>query len=391
MRSIVLEADGERLTARLSEVESPSLPNAAWARVAVRSCGICGSDLHMFHGSTGSLPILGALMALPANLGHEIAGVVVEAGTECDVAVGTRVAVDPTLGCAARGIEPPCAKCAADAPSVCENLASRVLTPGFLIGYTQGLGGGWADQVVVHRSMLHALPDSLPDEIATLHEPFSIAIHGLLRRPPRPGEPVLVSGAGIIGLGAIAGARALFPDSEVIAIAKHEHQAVAAEAVGASRVVRPAADGGHLHELARLSGTRVVGVGDDAVLAGGFPYVVEAVGTPQAVTQALRIVDGRGTVLLLGIPGVVEVDLTTIWLKEVALVGSVFHARDPGALGGDAIHSIDRAIEVLAANPDRFRRLVTHEFALEDHREALRVAYARGEERAIKVVFRPGR
>ena len=54
-----------------------------------------------------------ALMSLPANLGHEIAGVVVEAGAACDVALGSRVAVDPTLGCAVRGIEPPCAKCAA--------------------------------------------------------------------------------------------------------------------------------------------------------------------------------------------------------------------------------------------------------------------------------------
>src|SRR5690606_27422451 len=118
--------------------------------------------------------------------------------------------------------------------------------------------------------------------------------------------PILVSGAGIIGLGAIAGARALFPESEVVAIAKHEHQALAAEAVGATRVVRTEAGGGHLQELARLAGTRVVGAGTDVMLAGGFPYVVEAVGTPQAVTQALRLVDGRGTVVLLGIPGVVE-------------------------------------------------------------------------------------
>lgn len=389
MRSIVLEADGAKLAARLTEVDAPALPGAAWARVAVRSCGICGSDLHMFHGSTGALPLLASLMPLPVNLGHEIAGVVVEAGAGCEVSVGSRVAVDPTIGCEVRGIDPPCAKCAADRPSVCENLASGIGTPGFLLGYTQGLGGGFADEVVVHRSMLHSLPDSVPDEIATLHEPFSIAIHGLLRRPPRSGEPVLVSGAGIIGLGAIAGARALFPESEIVAIAKHDHQALAAEAVGATHVVRPAADGSHLHELARLSGTRVVGRGIEAVLAGGFPYVVEAVGTPQAVTQALRIVDGRGTVLLLGIPGVVEVDLTTIWLKEVALVGGVFHARDRGANDGDVAHSVDRAIAVLAAAPDRFRRLVTHEFPLEDHREAFRTAYARGDERAIKVVLRP--
>lgn len=390
MRSIVLELEGDKLAARLTEVPSPALPGEAWARVAVRGCGICGSDLHMFHGSTGSLQLLGSLTPLPVNLGHEIAGVVVETGPGCGIAVGTRVAVDPTIGCTVRGIEPPCAKCAADMPSICENLASQVLTPGFLIGYTQGLGGGWADEVLAHASMLHPLPAGLPDEIATLHEPFSIAIHGLLRQSPRRGEPILVSGAGIIGLAAIAGARALFPESKVVAIAKHEHQADAAVALGAHRVIRPDAAGGHLHELARLAGTRVVGQGVDRFLAGGFPYVVEAVGTPQAVTQALRIVDGRGTVLLLGIPGIVEIDLTTIWMKEVALVGGVFHARDPGAHGGATEHSVDRALELLAARADTCRRLVTHEFALEDYREALATAYARGDRRAIKVVLRPG-
>lgn len=389
MRSIQLEAAGSSLAARLIEIEPPALPGAAWARVAVRGCGICGSDLHMFHGTAGSFPLLGYLMPLPVDLGHEIAGVVIETGGECSVPLGTRVAIDPTIGCVVRGIDPPCAKCAAGMPSVCVNIGSKVLTPGFLIGYTQGLGGGWSDQMVAHASMLHPLPDAVPDAIATLHEPLSIAIHGLLRQPPRRGDPVLVAGAGVIGLSAIAGARALFPESEVIAIAKHDHQIAAAEALGAARVVKPAADGGHLHELARISGTRVVGQGADAFLAGGFPYVVEAVGTARAVTEALRFVDGRGTMLLLGIPGLVNVDLTPIWLKEVTVVGGVFHATDADPHGGARAHSTDRALALLAGAAARFAPVVTHEFALEDHAEALATAYNRGERRAIKVVFRP--
>jgi threonine dehydrogenase-like Zn-dependent dehydrogenase len=327
-------------------------------------------------------------MPLPVNLGHEIAGVVIEAGSDCPIRPGTRVAVDPTIGCVVRGIDPPCAKCAAGMPSVCRNMGSKVLTPGFLLGYTQGLGGGWSEQVVAHASMLHPLPEGLPDEIATLHEPLSIAVHGLLRQPPRKGDPVLVAGAGIIGLSTIAAVRALFPESDVVAIAKHDHQAAAAEALGATRIVKVDPSGAHIEELARISGTRVLGQGSDAILAGGFPYVVEAVGTPQAVTQALRLVDGRGTVLLLGIPGLVDVDLTPVWLKEVALVGGLFHASDPGPHDGRIAHSIDRALEILAAGAPRFERLVTHEFRLEEYREALDTAYSRGAARAIKVVFR---
>ncbi len=389
MRSIQLELTGSTLAARLVDADPPQLPGSAWARVSVRGGGVCGSDLHLLHGDTGPMPLLGAFMPLPVNLGHEIAGVIVETGADCPIAAGTRVAVDPTIGCVVRGIHPPCVKCGAGMPSVCVNSSSHVLTPGFLLGCTQGLGGGWSEQVVAHASMLHPLPDAVPDSIATLHEPLSIALHGLLRQPPRSGDPILVLGAGIIGLLSVAAARALFPENEVYVIAKHEHQAAAADGLGATRVVRPRASGGHLQELARLSGTRVVGSGESALLAGGFPYVVEAVGTPATVTEALRVVDSRGTVLLLGIPGVVNVDLTPVWFKEVALVGSVFHAHDRAPADAQAAHSTDRAVELLARRARAFEPLVTHEFGLEDYGDALAAALNRGSSRAIKVVFRP--
>ena len=105
------------------------------------------------------------------------------------------------------------------------------------------------------------------------------------------------------------------------------------------------------------------------MLMGGFPYVVEAVGAPQSVTEALRAVAHRGTVLMLGATGVTEVDLTPIWYKEAALVGSIDHTVDagsaPGLAGGAGRHSVDRALDILAAGllPDDV--VVTHEFALE--------------------------
>ena len=105
------------------------------------------------------------------------------------------------------------------------------------IGFTAGLGGGWADQVLAHRSMLHPIPDAVPDAIASLHEPVSVAVHGLLRKPPRDGDPVLVVGAGIIGLAAVAAVRALFPACEVTVSARHEYQGDAARAAGAHHVV----------------------------------------------------------------------------------------------------------------------------------------------------------
>ena len=127
-------------------------------------------------------------------LGHEIAGRVIEAGPGARVPVGTRVAVDPCIPCAARGIDPPCANCARGWTSSCLNLDSRIVTGGRTLGFTQGLGGGWAEQALAHASMLHPLPDAVPDRGASLYEPVSIACHGLLRAAPDDGDPVLVVG-----------------------------------------------------------------------------------------------------------------------------------------------------------------------------------------------------
>ena len=329
----------------------------------------------------------------PFVLGHETAGRVVEAGAGCSVETGTRVVVDPCIPCLPRGIDPPCANCARGWTSSCLNLDSRILSSGRSLGYTMDLGGGWADTVLAHESMLHPLPDAIAERGASLYEPVSIACHGLMRARPNDGDPVLVVGAGIIGLATLAALRGLFPHSPVTVLARHPHQGAAATACGADHVVLGDPDSGHWEELAALSGSRVIGRKRHQMLMGGFPYVVEAVGSPQSVTEALRAVAQRGTVLLLGAAGISEVDLTPVWYKEAALVGSIDHTVDassaPGLAGGPGRHSVDRALDVLSAGllPDSV--VVTHEFGLEDYRQAIETAIDRSTSHAIKVVFRP--
>ena len=246
---------------------------------------------------------------------------------------------------------------------------------------------------MAHGSMLHPIPDSIPDAGASLYEPVSIACHGLLRAGPHDGEPVLVVGAGVLGLATLAAVKGLFPRCPVTVLARHDHQAVAASAGGADHIVRTEPGSAHFDELARLTGGRVVGRKADVMLMGGFPYVVEAVGAPQSVTDALRAVAHRGTVLLLGAAGVSAVDLTPIWYKEAALVGSIDHTVDaassPRRNGAPDRHSIDRALDVLAAGLLPAELVVTHEFALDEYRQAVKTAIDRGSTHAIKVVFRP--
>jgi len=352
--------------------------------------GICGSDLHLFERNMGGAPALAAAMnvAFPFLLGHEIAGVVESAGPDCSLPAGTRVAVLPDINCEPRGIEPPCPACARGWPSGCHNAGSGVLTPGSALGFTTGLGGGWADFVVAHESMLFPLPDGVSDHAATLHEPVSIAVHGLLRAPVRDGDPVLVIGAAIIGLATVAAVRALFPSSPVTVLARHERQAEAARAVGADAVVRASEDGAHFVELAERVGARVSGRGPTSMLIGGFPYVVDAVGYANTVTDALRLVDIRGTVLLLGAAATGEYDLSPLWWKEAAFVGAARHSTDPGLDGAPSAHSIARAIEILDAGFLPSAAVITHEFPLEAHRDAITTARDR-KSGALKVVFRP--
>ena len=398
MRVARLDFVDPSFPASLAEVPEPDLPGPGWARLAVTGGGVSGGGRHFFQPTAASNLVLMPYLGLPMELGHEIVGTVLEAGPDCPFPVGARVAVDAVIACEARGIEPRCDRCRAGAVSQCRNLSSRIVSPGYAIGLTSGLGSGWADQVVAHASMLHTVPDAVPVRGETLYEPLSIAVHALLHHPPAEG-PVLVWGGGIIGLCTVAALRVLFPALDVVAVAKHAHQQAAAAALGARAVVAPEADGSHFAALAELSETAVTGGGDLSMLAGGFRYVCEAVGSAQAVTHALRSTDSRGTLLLMGLAGLAEVDLTPLWFKEQTVVGASFHGHDavPAPAGGSGAgsgdsdapvrHSVDVALEILAAG-GLPADLVTHEVRLDDFRDGIATALDRASG-AIKVVFRP--
>jgi L-iditol 2-dehydrogenase len=166
MRAVQCDFADRKFPASLVDVPEPELPGDDWARVRVDVGGICGSDLHLFTGNVGPSPTIVGFTPFPFLLGHEIGGTVIEAGDDAGVEPGTRVVVQPTVTCIARGIDPPCPPCARGDMSACQRLDSQVVTPGMAIGFTSGLGAGWAEQVVAHRSMLFRLPDAVPDRTA---------------------------------------------------------------------------------------------------------------------------------------------------------------------------------------------------------------------------------
>ena len=392
MKAVRYDFADETFPASLAEVDEPTLPTGEWARVAVSMGGICGSDLHLFAPASEGSPTLRGIAEFPFELGHEIAGTIIEVGEDCPWQVGTRVALDPIIPCRPRGIDPPCANCAKGWASSCLNFDSHVMTGGRALGYTRGLGAGWAEQVLGHSSMLHAIPDEVPEKAASLHEPISIALHGLGHRPPEEGAPVLIVGGGIIGLTALLALRAYFPDNPATVLVRYPHQAEAARACGADHVVM-GSGGAAFEELAALTGGRAVGEGDDRMLMGGFPYVIEGAGEASAVTDALRAADHRGTVLTLGAAGIAKIDMTPIWYKQLVVVGSIDHGANPSAAVGRAPegldHSVDAALDVLARRAFPPDLLVTHEFPLEGYKEAVQAALDKKASLAMKVAFRP--
>jgi threonine dehydrogenase-like Zn-dependent dehydrogenase len=237
--------------------------------------------------------------------------------------------------------------------------------------------------VVAHASQLHQAPEELDDRLIPLVEPLSVAVHGLLRRPPAGDGAALVVGAGTLGLAAVAALRALTPNVRVAVIARHEHQEQAALELGAHRVVRTDDETTLVEVLAQEVGVGVTGRGRGAMLLDGFTTVVEAVGSGETIGLAARLCAKRGVVHLLGAAARVEVDFAPFWFKELDLVGSFCHGVDSHR--GSSAHSFSRALEILGTCAP-LRRLVTHVFPLDELQRGVETAADR-DAGAIKVLL----
>lgn len=354
----------------LVEVPPPALPDDAWVRLRPRLSGICGSDLALL-GLKVSM-FVAPYQDLPGTLGHEIVA---------DIEDGGRVVVDTVLGCEARGVDP-CPSCRRFQPQVCRRFGEGM---GWLIGFAASVGGGWSEELVAPRRNVFPVPEDVSDESAVLLEPAACMLHAALLRPVRP--PVLIVGAGPMGLLGIAVLRALHPGLEVVALAKHEHQARAAEGAGAV-AVEVGGRGEHFEELAALAGARLSGPSrEHPTVRGGFPTVFECVGSPEAIDLSFRMAEERGTVILAGVSGYAEgLDLAPTWAKELEVVGSFVYGYEVAE--GRTVRTLEYLIQLLAEGRLRIGDWVTHVFPLEEYREALEVARSKASG-ALRVAFRP--
>ena len=315
MRALVLDHPG---SFRVAEVPDPT-PRATDIVVRVEACGICGTDLHILAGEFPPTPY-------PITPGHEFAGTVVARGADVrqDLPVGARVAVDPSLYCGY------CRRCRAGRDNLCENWAA--------IGDT--VDGAFAEFVAVPAVNAYRLPDHLDGQHGAMAEPLACAVHGMRRLGPVSGEPVVVIGAGTMGL-------------MMLQLLVH---AGAGPVTVVDRV-------GERLEVARKLGAAEA-VTDAAQLdEGRFGAAVDATGVPEAIEAAIGLLDRGGRMLVFGVSPAeasIRVSPFRVYNDEITITGSMAILR-----------SFGQAVDLLASGAVDPRLLLSEPLPLEGFGEAV--------------------
>ncbi len=342
MKAMVL-AEYKRL--ELVDVPQPS-PGSGEVLIRVAACGICGSDVHGYDGSSGRrIP--------PIVMGHEAAGVVAEVGAGVHSwRPGDRVTFDSTVSCGE------CAFCRRGDVNLCERRE--------VLGVSCGeyrRAGAFAEYLVVPERILYALPDAMPFAEAAMLEAISVALHAVRMAGVQGGETALIVGAGMIGLLTLQAAR-IAGCSRVLVADIDATRLRMAEVLGADEVLQ-------------LSGAEM----SREVLrrtAAGVDVALEAVGREETVTAAIESVAKGGTVVLIGnISPRVSIPLQTVVSRQLRLQGTAASAGE-----------YPQAIELVASGKIKVKPLISAVAPLEEGPRWFERLYA-NEPNLMKIVLTP--
>jgi len=344
VRAVTFRAPGE---VRVEERPEPQLSARDDAVVAIEASGICGSDLHIYHGRVKIDPGF--------TIGHEFVGTVLAAGDDV-----TRVKRgDRVLGCfhSACGT---CFFCLRGVYHKCDQM--RVFGHGELLGSLQGTQ---AEQALVPRAnlTLRKVPEGLSDEVALFAgDVAGTGYHAVTAAGLEPGDSVAVLGLGPVGLCAVQVALAAGA-GPVFAVDTVEQRLGVAKAFGATAI--------HLTEENPRDVVRKLTEGR------GVDAAIDAVGHPDALDLAIRLARKAGTVVAIGVYAEpCQVHMGLVWIKALTLRSG--HAN--------VIGHVDRVLGMLSSGVLDPSPLVTHHMSLDDAAEAYGV-YDRRE--ALKIVLTP--
>ncbi|RQW22521.1 zinc-binding alcohol dehydrogenase family protein [Bacillus sp. C1-1] len=335
MRAIQVQEPGKL---SIVEIEKPKISSPYDVLVQVQCVGICGSDVHIYHGSN-------PFTVYPRVIGHEVSGVVAELGEGVEsLQVGDRVSLEPIEFCGT------CYACRKGQQNVCESLQ--------VFGVHKD--GGMSEFVKAHEQKWHKVNKSISAEAAALIEPLTIGAQATFRGGIQPGDTVFIMGAGPTGIACLlmakeAGAYVMISDFNTVRL---EY----ATSIGADAVFQP--DKEDIEE-AIYKETK-------GELAN---VVIDAVGTAGTFEQAVRLASVAGTVVTLGFnetPSQIPSLLLT--KKELKVVGSrlqtnqfqgVVKKVNKGMIFPDELIShrfhyekVDEAFKKLEEHPEEVRKIV---------------------------------
>jgi threonine dehydrogenase-like Zn-dependent dehydrogenase len=373
----------------LVDLDDPPIVADDWLVLRNRLTGICGSDskqVLMDFGDADDNPMT-AFISFPQVLGHEVVGLVDEAGPAVrGLDRGQRIVLYPNLGCRPRGITPMCPACERGDYSICWNFHEGRLSPGIHTGNAVEATGGFAERLPLHQSMAFAVPDAIADEVAVLADPWSVSFHAITRNPPAPGSKVVVYGAGALGTTATAILRQLYPTVDVATIARWPAQADLARSFGAE-VFAPEPAEALIEALAAWSAAtlRRPWNGLPVAYPGHVDVVYDTVGAPPTVELGMRILREQGTLVQLGVSSPDRFEWTPWYFKELRLIGS--NAFGDETFEGRRAHAFEHFFELLTEGRIDLSGMLTHQFRLDDWRDAFTTIVRQGETGAIKVAF----
>lgn len=318
MKSVVIERPGE-----LQLQERPLLtPSTGEVRVKVRYASICGSDVHIWHGHN-------PFARYPRVIGHEFFGVIDAVGDGVDAArIGERVAVDPVVSCGH------CYPCSIGRPNVCRELQ--------VIGVHRD--GGFSEYALAPAGNAYTLPEAIPDTLASLVEPFTIAANITAFLKPQPDDVALIYGSGPMGLTAIQVLKGVYKVRQVIVADRLDERLALAKANGADVVL----NNGETPLAEQLNGVQPT-------------LIIDAACHPSILAEAAALASPAGRIGLLGFSGeactVTQQSLTS---KELSLFTSRLNS-----------HRFPEVIAWMEQGLIQPEKLVTHTLPLSQIEQAM--------------------
>jgi len=375
---------------KLVEMDDPGFLLPDWVVTKPRLTGICGSDSKQVFMDWGEVRSpdnpMKAFFSLPQVLGHEVVADVVALGPEAEgLEIGDRVVLNPWLSCGPRGVSPVCPACEVGDYSLCYSFGVGPIEPGIHIGTSKSGNGGYAQLMPAHDSQLFKVPDNVSDELAVFADPFAVSLHSVTRHPPTPGGKVMVYGAGALGTCATAILRALYPDVDVLVVARFEGQAEMARKLGATVIGHTPAQK-VIEEAAAWSGGVIRDSDGLPMCFPGFIDVVyDTVGKQETFEVGTRVLKARGTHVKAGVHGPTFWEDTPLYFKEISLVGS--NAFGFEEVEGVRQHGIQHYLDLVSSGRIDLTGMLTHRFELDDWRHAFETIATQDTTGAIKVAF----